>query len=100
MENCPACTRNKKKPRSPELVNNLTNRLNRISGQINGVSKMINDNRYCHDILIQVTAIEKALKEVGFMILQDHLHSCVADDIKNDDFNSLDEAIEIFKRLD
>nr|MCR4879468.1 metal-sensitive transcriptional regulator [Bacilli bacterium] len=81
------------------LVDNLTKRLNRISGQINGVNKMISDNRYCNDILIQISAIEKALKEVGFMILQNHMHTCVADDIKNNDFSSIDESLDIFKKL-
>lgn len=45
MEKCPHCERNKKNPRDKELVDNLTKRLNRISGQINGVNKMISDNR-------------------------------------------------------
>lgn len=99
MEKCPHCERNKKNPRDESLINNLNKRLNRISGQINGINKMINDNRYCNDILIQLAAIEKALKEVGYIILQDHLHSCVVDDIKNNDFSSLDESIKIFKKL-
>ena len=100
MENCPHCQKNKKNPRDEEMVNNLNVRLNRISGQVNGVNKMISENRYCSDILIQLAAIEKALKEVGYIILKDHLHTCVSDDIKNNDFSSLDEAIEIFKKLD
>ena len=96
MENCPHC---KKDPRSQELIENLQKRLNRISGQINGVSKMINENRYCGDVLIQIDAIESALKEVGYIVLKDHLYSCVSSDIKNDDFSSLEEAIEIAKKL-
>lgn len=96
MENCPHC---KKDPRSQELIENLQKRLNRISGQINGVSKMINENRYCGDVLIQIAAIESALKEVGYIVLKDHLFTCVSSDIKNDDFSSLEEAIEITKRL-
>lgn len=96
MEKCPHC---KKDPRSQELVENIQKRLNRISGQINGVSKMINENRYCGDVLIQIAAIESALKEVGYIVLKDHLYSCVSSDIKNDDFSSLEEAIEIAKKL-
>lgn len=96
MENCPHC---KKDPRSQEMVENLQKRLNRISGQINGVSKMINENRYCGDVLIQIAAIESALKEVGYIVLKDHLYSCVSSDIKNDDFSSFEEAIEIAKKL-
>ena len=96
MENCLHC---KKKVRSEELTANLTTRLNRISGQLNGVKKMIDEERYCSDILIQIAAIESALKEVGFIILKDHMLTCVSDDIKNNDFSSLEEAIEISKKL-
>ena len=96
MENCPHC---KHTPRNEELVENLTKRINRISGQLNGVSKMIQENRYCHDVLIQIAAIESALKEVGYILLKDHMTSCVVDDIKNNDLNSLEEAIEISKKL-
>ena len=96
MENYPHC---KKDPRSNELVANLQTRLNKISGQINGVSRMISENRYCGDVLIQITAIEAALKEVGYIVLKDHMLSCVTSDIKNDDFSSLEEAIEITKKL-
>ena len=96
MENCPHC---KSTPRDEELVSNLEKRLNRISGQLNGVTKMIKENRYCHDVLIQIAAIENALKEVGFILLKDHMTSCVVEDIKNNDLHSLEEAIEISKKL-
>lgn len=99
MENCPHCLKNKKDPRDQEMVKNLKTRINRIIGQLNGVNKMIDDNRYCHDILIQVAAIESALKEVGYMILEDHMLTCVSDDIKNNDFSSLKDALEITKKL-
>ena len=99
MENCPHCLKNKKDPRDQEMIESLTKRLNRITGQINGINKMISENRYCNDILIQLAAAEKALREVGYIILQDHLHTCVSDDIKNGDYSSLDEAIETFKKL-
>lgn len=96
MENCPHC---KKDPRSLELVENLQTRLRKIAGQINGVSKMIDDNRYCKDVLIQIAAIEAALKEVGYIVLKDHMLTCVTSDIKNDDFSSLEDAVEIAKKL-
>ena len=96
MENCPHC---KKDPRPEELVSNLQKRLKKISGQINGVSKMIDENRYCGDILIQIAAIESALKEVGYIILKDHMYTCVSSDIKDGNFSSLEEALEISKKL-
>lgn len=99
MKKCCECERTKKDPRSEEFIDNLIKRLNRISGQVNGVSQMIKDNRYCGDILIQISAIEAALKEVGYIIYKDHMLSCVSNDIKNDDYSSLEEAIEIAKKL-
>jgi len=93
------CCKMKKTPRDEELINNLEKRINRISGQLNGVTKMIKENRYCHDVLIQIAAIESALKEVGFILLKDHMTSCVVDDIKNNDLSSLEEAIELSKKL-
>ena len=96
MENCPHC---KKTPRDAELVDNLEKRINRISGQLNGVNKMIKENRYCHDVLIQIAAIESALKEVGYILLKDHMTSCVVEDVKNNDLTSLLEAIEVSKKL-
>jgi len=96
MENCPHC---KKDPRPEELVSNLQKRLKKISGQINGVSKMVDEDRYCGDILIQIAAIESALKEVGYIILKDHMYTCVSSDIKDGNFSSLEEALEISKKL-
>ena len=98
MESCPHCM-NKHTPRNEEQMKDLKIRLNRISGQLNGVSKMIDENRYCSDILMQIAAIEKALEQVGYIVLKEHLESCVVDDIKKDDLSSLDEAIELMKKL-
>lgn len=99
MKNCCECERTKKDPRDNELLENLLKRLNKISGQVNGVTEMIKNNRYCGDILIQISAIEAALKEVGYIIYKDHMMTCVSNDIKNDDFSSLEEAIQIAKKL-
>ena len=97
MENC--CCHTKKDPRSEELIRNIKLRMNKISGQVNGINKMIDENRYCKDILIQIAAIESALKEVGYIILEDHLKTCVSDDIKANDYSSLEDALEIVKKL-
>ena len=99
MSTCPNCQKSKKQPRDEELIKNLRTRLNRVSGQINGVSKMIEENRYCADVLTQISAIESALREIGFIILEDHLKTCVSSDIKADDYSSLEEAVAICKKL-
>lgn len=99
MEECPNCQRYKHTPRSIEETKALKNRLSRIQGQISGVSKMVDDNRYCGDILIQIAAIERSLQEVGYMILRTHMDTCVREDMKNDKQGTVDETIELIRKL-
>lgn len=89
----------KKVARDDNLIKDINNRMNRVIGQLNGINNMIKENRYCMDILIQLAASEAALKELGYIILKDHLLTCVNDDIKNNDTTSLIEAFEISKKL-
>ena len=77
------CCRHKNTPRNDESKKLLGNRINRIIGQLGGIKKMIDDDRYCGDILIQLSAAEKALQNLGYIILQDHMSSCVTEEIKN-----------------
>jgi DNA-binding FrmR family transcriptional regulator len=56
----------------------IRNRLNRIAGQIAGLQKMLDDDRYCVDILTQVAAIRSALDSLGVALLSDHMAHCVA----------------------
>ena len=74
-------------------------RLNKISGQINGISKMIIDDRYCADILTQISAATNGLKALGNNILLNHMKSCMVNDIKNGKYDSIDEAVALCKRL-
>ena len=99
MSTCPNCQKSKKQARDEGLVKNLKTRLNKISGQINGINKMIDENRYCVDVLTQISAVESALREIGFIVLEDHLKTCVSSDIKDNDFSSLEEAVAICKKL-
>lgn len=55
----------------------LLKRLNRIEGQVRGVAKMIESDRYCVDVLIQISAIKSAINSVGMQILEDHTKGCV-----------------------
>lgn len=96
--NCPHCA-NKHTPRNQKEIKEYKNRLNRIVGQINGISKMIEENRYCSDVLTQIAAVEKALEQVGYMVLEEHMKSCVVDDIKNNDLSSLEDSIALMKKL-
>ena len=57
----------------------IAKRLARIEGQVRGIARMVDDDRYCIDILDQVSAITKALQQVSLGLLHDHLEHCVAD---------------------
>ena len=59
----------------------LINRLSRIEGQVRGVSKMIEEDRYCLDVLTQLRAVRAALTRVETSLLQDHLNHCIEDAI-------------------
>ena len=57
-----SCPHHKHTPRTPEATHQLQNRLNRMIGQLNGIKKMLDDNRYCGDVLTQLAAAESALR--------------------------------------
>lgn len=99
MEKCPNCSRKKHVPRSEEEEKALKNRIARIQGQLNGISKMIEENRYCGDVLIQIAAVERSLQEVGYLILKTHMDTCVREDIKNDKPGIIDETVELIRKL-
>jgi len=56
----------------------LTRRLHRIEGQVRGIEKMVEEDRYCIDVLTQISAVTTALESVAFRILDDHVTHCVA----------------------
>lgn len=77
-------------------------RLNRIAGQVQGLARMVSDDRYCIDILHQIQAVKAALGRAESVILRDHAAHCVADAIKSGDASEqqqkLDELVELFDR--
>jgi DNA-binding FrmR family transcriptional regulator len=80
----------------------LLSRLSRIEGQVRGVARMVEEERYCIDVLDQVQAIKAALKKVEDQILKDHSAHCVAHAIKSGDVSDqkkkFDELVELFAR--
>jgi len=62
----------------------LLKRLNRIEGQVRGIAQMVQDDRYCVDVLTQLAAIQSALDAVGLQLLEDHTRGCVAAAVKTD----------------
>ena len=95
---CQACNY-KKTPRSEEEIRGLQNRLNRIMGQLGGIKNMIDENRYCGDILTQLSAAESGLRSLSLIILQRHLETCVIEEIKNGNENVISEAVELIKNF-
>ncbi|MCI5857693.1 MAG: metal-sensing transcriptional repressor [Agathobacter sp.] len=77
----------------------LLTRLNRIEGQVRGVKGMVEDDRYCVDILTQVGAIQAALNAFNKELLAQHIHSCVVEDIRDGKDEVVDELVEVVKKL-
>jgi DNA-binding FrmR family transcriptional regulator len=80
----------------------LIKNLRKIEGQIRGVQKMIEDDRYCVDILVQLAAIRSATQRIGFKLLEGHTRGCVAKAVQSDGgeehINELMEVIRIFTK--
>ena len=94
---CPACAR--KTERSEEQKKKLLNRLSRLEGQVRGVRKMIENDAYCNDVLIQTAAIGAAVDAFSREVLRAHLHSCVIRDIREGRDEVADELMETLERL-
>ncbi len=93
------CCKHKASPRSDEFQQNLQKRLNRAIGQLNGIKGMIDDNRYCGDVLIQLAGAEAAIHQVSLMLLQDHMQTCVVEQIRQGDDAVVEETVQLIKRF-
>ena len=74
--------------------------LKRIEGQVRGIAKMIDDDKYCIDILNQIKAVKNSITTVEGKILKTHLHECIKNSLKgNDEFDlKIDEIVKVLKR--
>jgi DNA-binding FrmR family transcriptional regulator len=78
----------------------LAKRTNRIEGQVRGIGKMIAEDRYCIDILTQVSAAQSALDALALQLLEHHLHGCVAHAVKSGDGDrAIDEALTVIRKF-
>jgi DNA-binding FrmR family transcriptional regulator len=78
----------------------LAKRLNRIEGQLRGIGRMIEDDRYCVDILTQVSAVQSALDALAFKLLERHLHGCVSDAVTSGKGQAaIDEALAVIRKF-
>lgn len=99
MGNECCCCSKRKKERSPEEYKCLMNRLCRIEGQIKGIKNMLENDAYCPDILIQVSAVNAALNSFNKVLLANHLKSCVIEDIRKGNDQVVDELVETLQKL-
>ncbi len=86
-------------PRDVELKRGLTRRLNRAIGQLNGVKAMVEEDRYCGDVLTQLSAAECAIKSISRLVLQDHLETCVVERVQQGDTEVIDELMGLLKQF-
>lgn len=96
---CPHCGALKHTPRSPELKAGVTRRINRVVGQLNGIRSMVEEDRYCGDVLTQLAAVESAVKAISREVMRDHLETCVVERIQAGDTEVTDEVMDLFRKF-
>jgi len=76
----------------PELKKKALARLKRIEGQVRGLQRMVEEERYCGDVLVQVASVHEALRGVGKLLMRNHLRHCVTDALQTGDEHSREAA--------
>lgn len=78
----------------------LTKRLNRIEGQVRGINRMVEEDRYCIDILTQITAAKSALDAIALQLLESHAHGCVKKAMGSGEGDvAIGELVAVVKRM-
>ena len=95
----PCCCTGKHKDREDKEKKDLMNRLKRIEGQVRGVENMLENDSYCIDILMQVSAINCALNSFNKVLLGNHIKTCVADNIRDGNDEVVDELVKVMQKL-
>lgn len=93
------CNCKRKKKRSPEEEKALLNRLNRISGQLRGIAKMVEEDAWCPDILLQAAAAREALSSFSRLLLEEHIRTCVCEDLQSGRTEAAEELVEILRKI-
>jgi DNA-binding FrmR family transcriptional regulator len=93
------CSCMRTKERSEEELRDLVHRLNRVEGQIRGIKGMLEKDAYCVDILNQVAAASSALNSFTRVLLENHMRSCVAEDIREGRDEKLEEVLKTLQKL-
>lgn len=88
------------KPRSDNEKQGVINRLKRIEGQVRGIQNMVEEDRYCIDVLVQIKAINSALNRVGFALAERHMNHCVKHAIESGEGeDAISELLEVMKHF-
>ncbi len=85
--------------RTEEEKTLICHRLNRMEGQLRGIKKMVEEDRYCNDILIQLSAVENSVKSLSNHILEKHLYMCIQKDLGEEKEEVIEELASLFKRF-
>ncbi|MDQ2670138.1 MAG: metal-sensitive transcriptional regulator [Gemmatimonadota bacterium] len=80
----------------PVIKQSIANRLRRIEGQVRGLQKMVDDERYCADVLMQISSVQEALRGVGRTLLHNHLRHCATEAIRSGD---PDQAEDMYQEI-
>lgn len=96
---CCAEAHAKHTPRSEELKRDVSCRINRAVGQLTAIRQMVEDDRYCGDVLTQLAAVESAVKAISRVVMKDHLETCVVERIQAGDTEVTDEVMGLFKKF-
>ena len=98
-EDCCCAMSGRHKTRSPEEIRALTNRLNRIEGQVRGIRAMLEKDAYCPDILTQTAAARSALDAFAREVLSGHIRTCVVEDIRGEKDGAVEELLRLLQKL-
>ena len=96
---CCDCVKHKYRDVNSKEYKSMIRRLKLIEGQVRGIEKMVEEDRYCIDILVQVSAIQSALNAFNKELLAQHIHGCVVDDIRNGKDEVVDELVAAVQKL-
>lgn len=98
MDKC-CCNTGKTKHCDTAEYKALITRLNKIEGQVRGIKNMVENDRYCVDILTQVSAVQSALNSFNKILLSQHIKTCVVDDIKSGNDEVVDELLNTIQKI-
>lgn len=93
------CCKKKDKPRDEKEKADLIKRCSRVVGQMEGIKNMLEEDRYCGDILCQISAVEGAIREIATRVYKTHMLTCVKDKLMGGDDSALLESFDLLRRL-